>query len=87
MFAETLLLIGLFLTFGLMLLVGFHIAYTLFGVSILFTLIAMISDQYFNTATGLDFYYFGSGNCSVRLSIMDVMRVSNEFVLSIDISS
>ena len=59
MFVETLLLIGLFVTFGVMLLVGFHIAYTLFGVSILFTLIAMISDQYWDTATGLDFFYFG----------------------------
>ena len=59
MFVETLLLIGLFVTFGIMLLVGFHIAYTLFGVSILFTLIAMISDQYWDTATGLDFHYFG----------------------------
>ena len=59
MFVETLLLIGLFVTFGIMLLLGFHIAYTLFGVSILFTLIAMISDQYFDTTTGLDFYYFG----------------------------
>jgi len=59
LFVETLLLIGLFVTFGIMLLVGFHIAYTLFGVSILFTLIAMISDQYWDTATGLDFHYFG----------------------------
>ena len=59
MFVETLLLIGLFVTFVIMLLVGFHIAYTLFGVSILFTLIAMFSDQYWDTATGLDFFYFG----------------------------
>ena len=59
MFVETILLAALFATFCIMLLVGFHIAYTLFGVSILFTIIAMISDQYFNTATGLDFYYFG----------------------------
>ena len=59
MFVETILLAALFATFCIMLLVGFHIAYTLFGVSILFTIIAMISDQYFDTATGLDFYYFG----------------------------
>ena len=59
MFVETILLTALFVTFCAMLLVGFHISYTLFGVSILFTLVAMISDQYFDTATGLDFYYFG----------------------------
>ena len=59
MFVETILLTALFVTFCAMLLVGFHISYTLFGVSILFTLIAMISDQYFDTATGLDFFYFG----------------------------
>ena len=59
MFVESIMLAALFATFCIMLLVGFHIAYTLFGVSILFTIIAMISDQYFDTATGLDFYYFG----------------------------
>ena len=59
MFVETILLTALFVTFCAMLLVGFHISYTLFGVSILFTLLAMISDQYFDTATGLDFFYFG----------------------------
>ena len=59
MFVESIMLAALFAIFCIMLLVGFHIAYTLFGVSILFTIIAMISDQYFDTATGLDFYYFG----------------------------
>lgn len=59
MFVETLLIIALFVTFAGMLLVGFHVAYTLFGVSVLFTAIAMISDQYWGTATGLDFDFFG----------------------------
>ena len=59
MFVESIMLAALFAIFCIMLLVGFHIAYTLFGVSILFTIIAMISDQYFDTATRLDFYYFG----------------------------
>ena len=59
MFVETLLIIALFITFAGMLLVGFHVAYTLFGVSVLFTAIAMISDQYWGTATGLDFDFFG----------------------------
>jgi hypothetical protein len=34
MFVETILLTALFVTFCVMLLVGFHISYTLFGVSI-----------------------------------------------------
>ncbi len=59
MFVETLLIIALFVTFAGMLLVGFHVAYTLFGVSVLFTAIAMISDQYWGTAIGLDFDFFG----------------------------
>ena len=40
MFVESILLAALFVTFCVMLLVGFHIAYTLFGVSILFTVVA-----------------------------------------------
>ena len=75
MFVETLLLIGLFVTFGVMLLVGFHIAYTLFGVSILFTLIAMISDQYWDTATGLDFFYFG---IVVKLSLIHISETTRQ---------
>ncbi|MEE2775094.1 MAG: TRAP transporter large permease subunit [Pseudomonadota bacterium] len=59
MFVETILLVALFTTFCVMLLVGFQVSYTLFGVSILFTGIAIISDLYWGTATGLDFDFFG----------------------------
>ncbi|SVE26515.1 uncharacterized protein METZ01_LOCUS479369, partial [marine metagenome] len=40
-------------------LVGFQVAYVLFGVSVLFTVIAMLSDQFLDTAIGLDFNYLG----------------------------
>ncbi len=59
MVIETFLLIALFVVFAGMLLVGFHVSYTLFGVSLLFTLIAMISDYYLDTAIGLDLEFFG----------------------------
>ena len=59
MIVETTLLISLFVIFALLLLVGFQVAYVLFGVSVLFTVIAMLCDQYLNTAIGLDFSYLG----------------------------
>ena len=59
MFVETTLLIALFAVFAILLLVGFQVAYVLFGVSVLFTVIAMLSDQFLDTAIGLDFNYLG----------------------------
>ena len=59
MFVETTLLIALFVVFAVLLLMGFHVAYVLFGISIVFTGIAMISDAYWDTATGLDFDFLG----------------------------
>ena len=59
MFVESMLLVSMFVVFCALLLLGFHVAYVLFGVSVLFTGVAMLSDNYLNTATGLDFDFFG----------------------------
>ena len=59
MFVESILLIAMFVVFGGLLLLGFHVAYVLFGVSVLFTGVAIFSDNYLDTATGLDFEFFG----------------------------
>ena len=59
MFVETVLLISMFVVFGAMLLIGVQVSYALFGTSVIFTAVAIFSDQYFDTATGLDFDFFG----------------------------
>lgn len=59
MFVETLLLISMFVVFAGLLLTGFHVTFVLFGVSVLFTAIAQYSDLHWDTATGLDFQFFG----------------------------
>ena len=59
MFVESILLIAMFVVFGGLLLLGFHVAYVLFGVSVLFTGVAIFADNYLDTATGLDFEFFG----------------------------
>ena len=59
MFVETILLISMFVAFGGMLLIGVQVSYALFGTSVIFTAVAVFSDQYFGTATGLDFDFFG----------------------------
>lgn len=59
MFVESILLVAMFVVFGGLLLLGFHVAYVLFGVSVLFTGVAMFADTYLDTATGLDFEFFG----------------------------
>ena len=59
MFVETLLLIAMFVVFAGLLLTGFHVTFVLFGVSVLFTAIAQYSDLHWDTATGLDFQFFG----------------------------
>ena len=59
MFVESILLTAMFVVFGGLLLLGFHVAFCLFGVSVLFTALAIFTDQYFDTATGLDFSFFG----------------------------
>ena len=59
MFVETLLLVAMFVVFAGLLLTGFHVAFVLFGVSVLFTAIAQYSDNNWDTATGLDFNFFG----------------------------
>jgi len=59
MLVESILLIAMFVVFGGLLLLGFHVAYVLFGVSVLFTGVAMFADTYLDTATGLDFDFLG----------------------------
>ena len=59
MFVESILLIAMFVVFGGLLLLGFHVAYVLFGVSVIFTGVAIFADNYLDTATGLDFEFFG----------------------------
>ncbi len=59
MFVETILLVAMFLVFAGLLLTGFHVAFSLFGVSVLFTAIAQFSDEHWDTATGLEFDFFG----------------------------
>ncbi len=59
MFVETILLVAMFVVFAGLLLTGFHVAFVLFGVSVLFTGIAQYSDLHWDTATGLDFQFFG----------------------------
>ena len=53
------LVIGMFLTFIVLLFSGFPIAWVLGGVAMLFTLIGMLSDIYLGTVTGLDFQVVG----------------------------
>ena len=59
MVIETILLVSMFIVFAGLLLAGFHVAYTLFGVSVLYTAIAIFSDTFLGTATGLDFDFLG----------------------------
>lgn len=59
MVIETTLLVMMFVVFAGLLLAGFQVAYALFGVSVLFTALAMFTDTYMNTATGLDFDFLG----------------------------
>ncbi|SVD46837.1 uncharacterized protein METZ01_LOCUS399691, partial [marine metagenome] len=49
----------MFIVFAGLLLTGFHVAYTLFGVSVLYTAIAIFSDAFLGTTTGLDFDFLG----------------------------
>lgn len=53
------LVIAMFITFIIMLLSGYPVAFCLAGTSIVFTFVGYLSDQYFGTVTGVDFNYFG----------------------------
>ena len=53
------LVIGMFLTFILLLFTGFPVAFVLGGVAVLFTIVGYIADTYFGTLTGLDYVTLG----------------------------
>lgn len=57
--ANTILVVLMFITFILLLLSGFPIAYVLVGTSILFAFIGWFSDMYFGTITGLGYNSLG----------------------------
>ena len=57
--ANTILVILMFLTFIVLLLSGFPIAFVLIGVSVLFTFVGWLSDMYLGTITGLGFLSVG----------------------------
>lgn len=50
--------IAMFLSFILLLFTGFPVAWVLGGIAVLFTLISVISDTYFDTWTSVDWGYF-----------------------------
>lgn len=56
---NSILLLLMFVVFVGLLLMGFHVAFTLFGVAVLFTGLGQLSDIYLGTTTGLDFNFFG----------------------------
>lgn len=53
------LVIGMFLTFILLLFTGFPVAFVLGGVAVLFTIVGYMADTYFGTLTGLDYVTLG----------------------------
>jgi tripartite ATP-independent transporter DctM subunit len=53
------LVIAMFATFIGLLLTGYPVTFCLAGTSVIFTLVGYLSDQYLDTATGVDFNYFG----------------------------
>ena len=59
MVVETWLLISMFVVFAGLLLIGVQVSYALFGTAVLFTAVAIFADEHLDTATGLDFDFFG----------------------------
>ena len=57
--ANEILVLLMFLSFAGLLLTGFPIAYTLAGLSVIFTGLGYLSDLYFDTFTGLDYLTLG----------------------------
>lgn len=53
------LVIGMFLTFILLLFTGYPVAFVLGGVAVLFTIVGYVTDTYFGTLTGLDYVTLG----------------------------
>ncbi len=56
---NNVMVIAMFLTFIAFLFTGFPVAYVLGGVGVLFAGVGYLSDQYFDTITGLDFLTLG----------------------------
>ncbi len=56
---ESYLVIGMFITFVALLFTGFPVAWVLAGVGIAFAGIGYLTDQYWETATGLDYNTLG----------------------------
>lgn len=71
---NTILVIGMFVTFILLLFTGFPVAWVLGGVAILFAGIGYLSDTYFDSITGLDYSTLG-------LSVGRIFGVMDNWVL------
>ncbi len=72
--ATDVLVILMLATFIGLLVTGFPIMFILGGVSVLFTIVGYISDQYLDTVTGLDFSVLG-------MIVMRVFKLMNNWVL------
>ncbi|CAA6816573.1 MAG: TRAP dicarboxylate transporter, DctM subunit, unknown substrate 6 [uncultured Thiotrichaceae bacterium] len=71
---NTILVIGMFVSFILLLFTGFPVAWVLGGVAILFAGIGFISDIYFDSVTGLDYSTLG-------LSVGRIFGIMDNWVL------
>ena len=71
---NTILVIGMFLTFILLLFTGFPVAWVLGGVAILFAGLGFLSDTYFDSITGLDYSTLG-------LSVGRIFGIMDNWVL------
>lgn len=57
--ANTILVVAMFVTFMSLLIVGFPVAYCLWGSAMIFGLVGYLADVYFDAWTGMDFNFLG----------------------------